>query len=269
LRDHEVLERGHPGEEPDVLEGARDPGLLGDAEPFHLLEEVDPVGMVQREAPRGRLVEAGEAVEDRGLAGAVRADDRGDLALVGGERKIRDGNEAAEAHDEVLDLEQRRARAHAPLPFGWSRTEGSRWARSPRGRQTMIATIAAPNSSMRNSANWRPNSGRVTRTIAARTTPVWLPMPPSTTIARMIADSMKVKLSGLMKPWRVAKKAPAKPPSMAPIAKAESFVLVGLMPSARQAISSSRSASQARPIGSRRRRSVNRFVTSARARITK
>ena len=68
---------------------------------------------------------------------------------------------------------------------------------------------------------------------------------------------MKVKLSGLMKPWRVAKNEPAKPPNMAPIAKAVSLVLVGLMPSARQAISSSRSASQARPIGSRRMRRVN------------
>ena len=80
---------------------------------------------------------------------------------------------------------------------------------------------------------------------------------------------MKVKLSGLMKPWRVAKKQPAKPPNMAPMAKAVSLALVGLMPSARQAISSSRSASQARPIGSRRRRSVKKLVSSASTRITK
>ena len=104
-------------------------------------------------------------------------------------------------------------------------------------------------------------------TSAASTTPIWLPMPPSTTIARMIADSMKVKLSGLMKPCRVAKNEPAKPPNIAPIAKAVSLVLVGLMPSARQAISSSRSASQARPIGRRRMRSVTQLVSSASARI--
>ena len=88
-------------------------------------------------------------------------------------------------------------------------------------------------------------------------------MPPSTTIARIVADSMKVKLSGLMKPCRVAKKQPAKPPNIAPIAKAESLTLVGLMPSARQAISSSRSASQARPTGSLRMRNVKKLVTSA------
>ena len=88
-------------------------------------------------------------------------------------------------------------------------------------------------------------------------------MPPSTTIARIVADSMKVKLSGLMKPCRVAKKQPAKPPNIAPIAKADSLTLVGLMPSARQAISSSRSASQARPTGSLRMRNVKKLVISA------
>ena len=66
-------------------------------------------------------------------------------------------------------------------------------------------------------------------------------------MARMIADSRKLKLSGETKPWRTAKNEPAKPPNMAPMAKAVSLVLVVLMPSERQAISSSRSASQARP----------------------
>ena len=92
-------------------------------------------------------------------------------------------------------------------------------------------------------------------------------MPPSTTIASTSADSRKVKDSGLMKPCRVAKNAPAKPPNMAPMANAVSLVVVVLMPSARQAISSSRSASQARPIGSRRSRSVTQLVSSASARI--
>jgi hypothetical protein len=46
----------------------------------------------------------------------------------------------------------------------------------------------------------------------------------------------------------VAKKDPAKPPNIAPMANAVSLVEVVLMPSERQAISSSRSASQARPI---------------------
>ncbi len=44
-------------------------------------------------------------------------------------------------------------------------------------------------------------------------------------------------------------------------------MLVVLMPSERQAISSSRSASQARPIGSRRERIVTPLVISASTRI--
>ena len=39
-------------------------------------------------------------------------------------------------------------------------------------------------------------------------------------IAKMMADSMKVKDSGLIKPWRAAKKLPAKPANAAPMAKA-------------------------------------------------
>ncbi len=93
-------------------------------------------------------------------------------------------------------------------------------------------------------------------------------MPPSTTIASTSADSWKVKDSGLMNPCRVAKKAPAKPPNIAPVANAVSLVVVVLMPSARQATSSSRSASQARPIGSRRSRIVTQLVSNASARIT-
>ena len=64
-----------------------------------------------------------------------------------------------------------------------------------------------------------------------------------------------------MKPCRAAKNEPANPPKPAPMAKAVSLVLVVLMPSERQAISSSRSASQARPIGSRRRRRVTQLVS--------
>ncbi len=93
-------------------------------------------------------------------------------------------------------------------------------------------------------------------TTAAIAIPVSEPMPPRTTIARMTADSRKTKLSGETKPWRAAKNEPAKPPNIAPVAKAVSLVATVLMPSDRQAISSSRSASHARPIGMRRRRIV-------------
>ena len=55
--------------------------------------------------------------------------------------------------------------------------------------------------------------------------------------------------------------------TIAPVANAVSLVVVVLMPRARQATSSSRNASQARPIGSRRKRMVTQLVKSASARI--
>jgi len=48
-------------------------------------------------------------------------------------------------------------------------------------------------------------------TMAAMATPSMLPMPPSTTMATMVADSRKVKDSGEMNPCRAAKNDPAKP----------------------------------------------------------
>ncbi|RMS11172.1 hypothetical protein ALP75_202211 [Pseudomonas syringae pv. actinidiae] len=102
--------------------------------------------------------------------------------------------------------------------------------------------------------------------MAARITPSCEPMPPSTTMARMIADSMKVKDSGVTRPWRAAKKLPAKPANAAPRVKADSLMTVGFRPNARQAISSSRSASQARPIGMRSRRLMTNSAASASSR---
>ena len=75
-------------------------------------------------------------------------------------------------------------------------------------------------------------------------------MPPRTTMATMIADSIKVKLSGLIKACLVAKNDPANPPNIAPIANAVNLVFVGLTPKDLQAISSSLRASHALPTGS-------------------
>ena len=105
------------------------------------------------------------------------------------------------------------------------------------------------------------------RTIEAITTPIWLPIPPRTTIANIIADSINVKLSGLTKPCLVAKNEPANPPNIAPIAKAVNFVFVGFIPIALQAVSSSRRASQALPTGRFRIVIVKKFVIKAKISI--
>src|SRR5215468_1459815 len=343
LGDQEILQHGHALEQADVLKRARDARpvrhqIVGHAfeQKQHAVPAPDaaraalgqgaqrfPHGGItelQRDASLGRLVETGDAVEHRRLAGAVGTDQRGDVSTSRREREIVDRHQAAEAHAEMLDAQHGRhtrgssdpawaravrrsvvaCNAHpwrsrasegcVPLLCGsrrksgawraWSNVEGSRVAISPRGRHTMISTIAKPNSSMR---YWvgskslpnialRKSSSRMISVppimmTAAIATPIRLPMPPSTTMATITADSMKVKLSGEMNPCRAAKNDPAKPANIAPMAKAVSLVLVVLMPSERQAISSSRKASHARPIGSRRSRTVMAAVIRASARI--
>src|SRR3546814_15846590 len=80
--------------------------------------------MLQAQPADRRLVEAGQAVEHRGLAGTVGADDGGDLAVPGGEADVIDRDQAAEPHGQVLDREQR-ANAHsAASPAGALRPGG-------------------------------------------------------------------------------------------------------------------------------------------------
>ena len=67
--------------------------------------------VAQADAAGMRLVEAGDAVEHRGLAGAVRADQRRDLALARLEGQIIDGEETAEAHRQMLDAAAKYRRA--------------------------------------------------------------------------------------------------------------------------------------------------------------
>ena len=88
-------------------------------------------------------------------------------------------------------------------------------------------------------------------------------MPPSTTIATTMIDSCSTKLSGEMKPWIEEKMPPATPPKLAPIAKARSLMRVVLIPIARAAVSSSRTASQARPMREFCSRSVMTMIAIA------
>src|SRR5258706_199478 len=155
-------------------------------------------------------------------------------------------------------------------------SEGS----SPAGRNSITSTSARPKISIRitsGSISILPNSaccagstvqrrisGRNASRTAPRITPAMLPIPPSTTIDTTITDSTSTKLSGEMNPWTAANMPPATPPKLAPIAKASSFIEVVSMPIARAAVSSSRIASQARPM----REFCSRTLTTTIASIT-
>src|SRR5206468_10172244 len=99
-----VLKRRHRAEEPDVLEGAADPerrapvrGKVADVAPA----EADP-SAVRAEGAR-------HEVEECGLAGAVRADDRVDTAGRDAEIEAREDDERPEAPGEPVNREQRLA----------------------------------------------------------------------------------------------------------------------------------------------------------------
>src|SRR5215813_10651953 len=325
LGDQKIFQHGHALEQADVLKRARDAGPVRHQVVGHALEQKQPavpardaaraalgqdaellphagIAELQRDASLAWLVEAGDAVEHRRLAGTVRPDQCGDIAASGREREIVDGHQAAEAHAEVFDAQHgcgvrgssrpawactgrrrvvacdahpwRSRTSEACAPSLWPprernawralrNVEGSRVAISPRGLHTMISTIAKPNSSMRYWVGSKSLPNIALRKSSSR----MISVPPIMITAAITADSMKVKLSGEMNPCRAAKNDPAKPANIAPMAKAVSLVLVVLMPSERQAISSSRKASHARPIGSRRSRTVMAAVIRARARI--
>ena len=161
LGHHQIFQHGHAAEQPDVLEGAGDAGLGVDVVVVETLEPVAwSLRMIELHRSLGRLVEAGDAVEHGGLAGAVRPDQRGDVLAPDIEGHVVDGGEPAEAHGEVLDLEQGFGLPppHArPSLTRWPPTarrslstmDGSRDEMMPRGRHSMMPTMAMPNRSMR------------------------------------------------------------------------------------------------------------------------
>ena len=137
----------------------------------------------------------------------------------------------------------------------------------PLGLKTIIKTIAPPKATILYDSKSLKTSINPIKKIVDKTTPVCDPMPPNTTIATIIADSMKVKLSGLINACLVAKNDPANPPNIAPTANAVSFVFLGLTPNDLQAISSSLKASHALPTGYLRILIVKKLVIRARTSI--
>src|SRR5437867_15178 len=142
----DILEHRHPTERAHELPGARD-AETADA----LRTGVGDVGAREDDPSRVRVEVAGEAVEERGLAGAVRPDQPDDLARADREGDVLVGNEAAEALRDRAELEEGR---HAQ-PCPTSRPEAGRPAirraqrlhgseRIPVGRSAAIRTMMTP-----------------------------------------------------------------------------------------------------------------------------
>ena len=151
LADQDVLHRGHVREQPDVLVGP------GHAEVRDLVaaELVDRLA-VELDVARRDVVEPGDAVEERRLAGAVRSDDADDGSFVDVEVELVDGEEPAEPfgdgarHEQRHDIPPRVIGVVSPaiMAGASSPTCSSRRAmldgQMPSGRYSIIPISAAP-----------------------------------------------------------------------------------------------------------------------------
>ena len=98
--DHDVFDGRHVHADLQVLEGARH------AAPGQFVGRLAVDGFaVETDFARGRLVDAGDQVEQRRLAGAVRADHGIDDAGVDGERHVLHRLDATKMDGQVLDFE--------------------------------------------------------------------------------------------------------------------------------------------------------------------
>src|SRR5690606_20341378 len=138
------------------LEGARQPDLR------HFMRlQAGKRGTVEHAAAFLGDIQAGQHVEQRGLAGAVRADQAIDFACLYVEADIAQGAQAPEPLAQAFGFQDS---AHAWPPV-WVVSSRLRTAEghSPAGRNSMTHTMARPNSSMRmpsGSSTTSPNTSR-------------------------------------------------------------------------------------------------------------
>jgi hypothetical protein len=104
---HEVVEHGHAAEERDVLEGARH-AQLGDL----ARRQVGDVALLERDAPRVRMVEAADHVQQARLPRPVRPDDRKNVPFRHVEAHAGDRLDTAERLADVANLDQRAHDSH-------------------------------------------------------------------------------------------------------------------------------------------------------------
>ena len=99
--DADVVENGETWEETDVLEGAGD-AVCGDVVGLF----ADDAVLIEKNFPFGRLIDAGDEIENGGFAGAVGTDEADEFTFADLEIQGRDGSEAAEADGAATEFEK-------------------------------------------------------------------------------------------------------------------------------------------------------------------
>ena len=144
--DEDVLEHGHVGVDAQVLEGA------GHAETGGVRgREMSDVLAGEAHGAGGQLLQTADRVEERRLAGAVRADERDYPSGRHLERDLVDGLQATEVDREVLDLQEdlvRRNRAAVPPILLASRPQAPAWPARRSRSQTRDTRRAATSCSL-------------------------------------------------------------------------------------------------------------------------
>src|SRR5207249_2579364 len=150
--DHHVLQRGEIGKQADVLERARDPEP-GDA----MRRQARQMVPLEKCLARLGAHVTRDDVDQRGLAGAVGADEAENRALVDFERHAVDGLDAAEMPLEAIQPEQ-----HLMLGLA-AATSALRTNAIISERATWMPWLSAASSSCRIAAQARPRRPLVSR----------------------------------------------------------------------------------------------------------
>ena len=124
-RDHHIVQRRQLGEQPQILKGPRDPGMHDRLRPQPVERPA-----AKRHLPLVGPQEAGDGIEDRRLARAVRSHQAGDAALLDLETAIPQRVQTAET------MVQARRPADTP--------RHSRSPSKPCGRNSMKAISSTP-----------------------------------------------------------------------------------------------------------------------------
>src|ERR1019366_1175162 len=107
--DHDVFERRHRVEQREVLKRPSD----AEARDLVLAQPLDSAAL-EPDRAKLRPIKSRQAIEQRGLAGAVRADQPADLAARDFEMDIVERDDAAETNRQAFDRKQSGRSARAP-----------------------------------------------------------------------------------------------------------------------------------------------------------
>src|SRR6185312_1521390 len=214
-RERDVVEHREVEKERGDLERAGEPEMAAPPR-----RQARDVGAGEADAAGiGRQL-AAELGDERGLAGAVRADDGVQFAFRDLEHEVVGGDDAAEALGELVDLQQR-AHAGAFLRCG-QRAAASRPSMPPRANRT-ISSSSGQRMICQYSVMPESTSSSTSSATAPNTGPAAEPMPPSTTMTMRSPERVQYMVAGLMNSLWLASSAPASPPSVPAMTKQTSL----------------------------------------------